>query len=215
MKAAEDAMRSLCFLLAGSLALPFSPVAFAQAPAHTLNLVIVEGDGAINNIKQRTAREPIVQVEDENHKPVAGAAVLFLLPEHGAGGTFADGSHSLSVVTNAQGRASARGIHLNNVQGQFQIQVTASFNGMTASAAISQSIAVGAAAGAGGAAATGAILSAKVIVIIAVAAAAVAGGAAYAATHSGGNSSSTTTTGTTITPGTGIVGPPAIVIGRR
>ena len=208
-------MRCLGLLLAGSLALPFSPVAFAQAPAHTLNLVIVEGDGAINNIRQRTAREPIVQVEDENHKPVAGAAVLFLLPEHGAGGTFADGSHSLSVVTNAQGRAVARGIHLNNVQGQFQIQVTASYNGVTASTVISQSVAAAGAAGAGGGAAVGAAISAKVIVIIAVAAAAVAGGAYYA-THSGNsNSSSTTPAGTTITPGTGTVGPPSIVIGRR
>jgi hypothetical protein len=90
-------MRGLGFLVAGYLTMAvFRPV-FAQAPAHTLNLVIVEGDGAINNIRQRTAREPIVQVEDENHKPVAGAAVIFLLPEHGAGGTFADGSHSLTV----------------------------------------------------------------------------------------------------------------------
>jgi hypothetical protein len=214
MKAAEDAMRSLCFLLAGSLALPFSPAVYAQAPAHTLNLVIVEGDGAINNLRQRTAREPIVQVEDENHKPVAGAAVLFLLPEHGAGGTFADGSHSLSVVSDAQGRATAHGIHLNNVQGQFQIQVTASFSGMTASTVISQSIVAGA-AGAGGGAAAGAAISTKVIVIIAVAAAAVAGGAAYYATHSGSSSNNATTPGVSITPGTGTVGPPAVIFIKR
>jgi len=207
-------MRSLGLLLAGCLALPCSPVAFAQAPAHTLNLVIVEGDGAINNVRQRTAREPIVQVEDENHKPVAGAAVLFLLPEHGAGGTFADGSHSLSVTTDAQGRATAHGIHFNHVQGQFQIQVTATFNGMTASTVINQSIAVGA-AGAGGGAAAGAALSTKVIVIIVVAAAAAAAGGAYYATHSGSSSNSATPAGTTITPGTGTVGPPSIIIGRR
>jgi hypothetical protein len=188
------------------------PAVFAQAPAHTLNLVIVEGDGAINNIRQRTAREPIVQVEDENHKPVAGAAVIFLLPEHGPGGTFADGSHSLSVTTNAQGRAAAHGIHLNNVQGQFQIGVNATYNGMTATATISQSIAVGAAAGGAGAG-VAAGLSAKAIVIIVVAAAAAAGGAAYAATHAGG--SSTTVTGTTITAGTGTIGPPTIIIGHR
>jgi hypothetical protein len=203
-------MRRLCFLLAGCIALP---VAFAQAPAHTLNLVIVEGEGAINNIRQRTAREPIVQVEDENHKPVAGAAVLFLLPEHGAGGTFADGSHSLSVVTDSAGRARAHGMHLNGTQGQFQIQVTATFNGMTATATVSQTITAGAAAaGAGGAAAAG--ISAKVIVIIVVAAAAAAAGGAYYATHSG-SSNNSTTSGTTITPGTGTVGPPSIIIGRR
>jgi hypothetical protein len=207
-------MRGLGFLVAGCLALPCVPVIFAQAPAHTLNLVIVEGDGAINNIRQRTAREPVVQVEDENHKPVAGAAVIFLLPEHGAGGTFADGSHSLTVTTNAQGRASARGIHLNSVQGQFQIGVTATYNGMTATTTISQSIAVGAAGAGGAGAAVAAGLSAKAIVIIVVAAAAAAGGAAYAATHTGG-SSSAAAAGTTITPGTGTVGPPTIIIGLR
>jgi hypothetical protein len=213
MISAEDWMRSLCFLLAGCLALPYPAVVSAQEPVHKLNLVIVEGDGAINNIRQRTAREPIVQVEDENHKPVAGAAVLFLLPDHGSGGTFADGSHSLSVTTNAQGQATAHGIHLNNVQGQFQITVTASFNGMTATATISQSIAAGAGAGAGAGAAAG--LSAKAIVLIVVAAAAAAAGGAYAATHSGGNSNSSTTTATSITAGTGTVGPPTIVIGHK
>jgi hypothetical protein len=208
-------MRSLCFLLAGCLAMPYLPVARAQEPAHKLNLVIVEGEGAINNIRQRTAREPIVQVEDENHKPVAGAAVVFLLPEHGAGGTFADGSHSLTVTTNAQGRAGARGLHLNNVQGQFQIQVTATFNGLTATATITQSIAVGAAAGAaGGGTAVAAGLSAKAIVIIVVAAAAAAAGGAYAATHSGGGSTPAAT-GTSITAGSGTVGPPSISFGRR
>jgi hypothetical protein len=194
-------MRSVCVLLAGLIALP-GPPAFAQEPVHKLNLVIVEGEGAINNIRQRTAREPIVQVEDENHKPVAGAAVLFLLPERGAGGAFADGSHSLSVVTNAQGRAVAHGIHLNNVQGQFQIQVTASYNGLTATTTISQSVAAGAA----GAAAAGAGISTKLIVILAVAAAAAAGGALYA-THSGG-SGNAPVPGTSITAGTGTVGPP-------
>jgi hypothetical protein len=58
-------------------------LAAAQEPAHRLNLVIVEGEGAINNIKLRTSRETIVQVEDENHKPVAGAVVAFLLPDRG------------------------------------------------------------------------------------------------------------------------------------
>jgi len=203
-------MRSLCLLLAGCLALPYPQVVSAQEPVHKLNLVIIEGEGAINNIRQRTAREPIVQVEDENHKPVAGAAVLFLLPEHGAGGTFADGSHSLSVTTNAQGRAAAHGMHLNHVQGQFQITVTATSNGLTATTVVSQSIALGAAgAGAGAGVGVAAGLSAKAIVIIVVAAAAAAAGGAYAATHTGGNSNnSTTAAGISITAGSGTVGPP-------
>src|SRR5271154_4044613 len=123
-------MRWLSPVVAVFISFPATHAVSAQNAAPALNIVIVEGDGAINNIRQRTAREPIVQVTDENHKPVAGAAVLFLLPEHGAGGTFADGSHSLSVVTDSAGRAKAHGIHLNNTQGQFQIQVTATYNGM-------------------------------------------------------------------------------------
>ena len=123
MGAAGGAMRNLCVLLAGLLALPMPPVA-AQEPTHKLNLVIVEGDGAINNLRQRTVREPIVQVEDENHKPVAGASVVFLLPSRGAGGTFGNGTHSLTVVTDQQGRAIARGFEPNTVKGQYQIQVS-------------------------------------------------------------------------------------------
>ena len=81
--------------------------AFAQdsAPPPGLNFIVVEGEGAINNIRQRTARETIVQVEDENRKPAAGAVVVFTLPSQGAGGTFADGGQTLTVATDAQGRA--------------------------------------------------------------------------------------------------------------
>jgi hypothetical protein len=198
-------MRYWSLLLAGILALPLAPGAVAQDTGLKLNLVIVEGDGAINNIRQRTAREPIVQVEDQNHKPIAGAIVVFTLPSQGAGGSFAGGQHTLSVVTDSQGRAVAHGLKPNNVQGQYQIHVNASYNGQTANTTISQSNG----AGAGSGAATSG-LSTKVIVILAVAAAAAAGGALYA-THSGGGNNGTATIPAaliTITPGTGAVGPP-------
>jgi len=187
-------------------------VALAQEAPLKLSLVVVEGEGAINNIRQRTAREPIVQVEDQNHKPVAGAAVVFTLPTQGAGGTFAGGSHTLTVMTDAQGRAVARGLRPNNVQGQYQIHVNASSGGQTASVTITQSNAL-IAAGAG--AAAGAAISTKLIVIIAVAAAAAVGGGLYATGAIGGGggngTGSTVGSGTslvTINPGTGTVGPP-------
>jgi hypothetical protein len=125
--------------------------AFAEtAVAPGLNLVIVEGEGAINNVKQRTAREPVVQVEDENHKPVAGAAVLFTLPDGGPSGAFANGARTLKVVSDANGRAIAKGLRLNNVSGKFQIKVEASFKGTNASATISQTNATLATAATGG-----------------------------------------------------------------
>ena len=186
---------SLCYLLI----LQTLP-AFAQGQ---LNLVIVEGEGATNNIRQRTAREPIVQVEDENHKPVAGAAVVFLLPDQGASGTFANGSHTLTVMSDAQGRAVAHGFHPNHVEGQYNIRVSASFQGKTGTATISQTNVM-----AGAAAAAGAGISMKLIVILAVAGAAAAGGAIAATRGGGSGSTSVTTTTTTITPGTGTVGAP-------
>ncbi len=116
------------------------PAAAQVAPM--LNLVVLEGEGATNNIRQRTAREPIVQVQDENHKPVAGAIVVFTLPSNGAGGTFANGARTLSMVSDNQGQAVARGFRPNGLKGQFQIRVNASFKNQTASVAITQTNAV-------------------------------------------------------------------------
>src|SRR5579862_8981759 len=116
-------MRWLSPVLAILISFPASFSAQAQDAAPKLNIVIVEGEGAINNIRQRTAREPIVQVEDENHKPVAGAAVLFTLPRGGATGVFPGGDKTLSIVTDQNGRAVAKGFQPNNVAGKYQIQV--------------------------------------------------------------------------------------------
>ena len=174
-----------------------APIAFGQDALPRLNIVIVEGDGAINNIKQRTAREPIVEVQDENHRPVAGAAVLFALPNGGPGATFAGGLQNATFITDQSGRAVARGMKLNRINGKFQIKVTASSRGRIGTTTIIQTN-VGAAAATLGA--TG--ISLKVLLIIAAAAGAGAG-AAYAATHSG---SSRPNTGITI--GSPTVGPP-------
>jgi hypothetical protein len=175
-----------------------------------LNLVIVEGEGAINNIRQRTAREPIVQVEDENHKPIAGVAVVFSLPSNGAGATFANGALSLTTTTDNAGRAVARGLRPNQIQGNYQIRVTASQGGRTASTVIAQSNVLGAGAAAGAASAAG--ISGKLVaVIVAVGAAAAAGGIVAATRNGNGNGTANTgggnTAATTVAAGAGTVGP--------
>jgi len=121
---APHALLAILLLLINFRGLPV----FAQNPT-SLQIVIVEGEGAINNVKQRVNREPIVQVEDENHKPVAGAAIIFFLPNDGPGGTFANGSMTFTTTTNAQGQAVARGIRFNKQPGSMQIRVSASFAG--------------------------------------------------------------------------------------
>jgi hypothetical protein len=165
--------------------------------APMLNIVIVEGEGTLNNVKQRVNREPIVQVEDENHKPIAGAAVVFFLPTSGPSGTFANGSQTLTVTTDATGRASATGIHPNHALGKMQIRVTASANGLSATASITQTNIAGANVG------RGLSTTAKILIVAGVAAGIGAG------VFFGLRSSSTgPTTGITITPGTPTVGAP-------
>jgi len=179
--------------------------AFAQAPM--LNLVVVEGEGQINNIRQRTAREPVVQVEDENHKPVAGAIVAFTTPSRGASGVFANGSHTLTVTTDDTGRAVARGLQPNSARGQYQVHVNASYRGRTTSKDINMTNAVVTAAGAVAAGAA----HGKLIAILVVVGAAAAGGTAYAVTKGGGTTAANIPAGssqTTISAGAGAVGPP-------
>ena len=116
-------MRWIAALLAGVMAAGPMPCRAQQEAVTALNIVVVEGDGAINNVRQRTARAPIVQVEDQNRRPIAGAAVVFMLPERGATGAFPNGSRTLTVMTDNQGRAVARGVRVNNVQGRMEIRV--------------------------------------------------------------------------------------------
>ena len=149
------------------------------APPLKLNVTVVEGEGAINNIKRRTSRETIVQVEDENHKPVAGAAVAFLLPADGPGGAFTGGTKSASVVTDNAGRAAMPHLQVNSNPGSYSIGVYASQAGLASSATISQSSIVGAAA---------AVSTAGIIGIVAGVAA--AGGVALAVVSKGKSNNS-------------------------
>jgi hypothetical protein len=180
-------------------------VVSAQQPPD-LQILVIGGEGSINNVKQRTAREPVVEVRDRNNRPVAGALILFEAPRNGASGTFIGGSPTLRVTTDAQGRAVGQGFRPNNTGGDFGVQVTANYQGLTATATIHMSNLVAAAAAGGAAAGHG-----KLIGILLGIGAAAAAGTAYAVTHSGsgsGNGSSTppVATPTTITAGTGTVG---------
>jgi hypothetical protein len=172
-----------------------------QQPASKIQVTVVEGEGAINNVRLRRAKEPVVRVEG-NGRPVSGAAVVFQLPAQGAGGVFPDGRTSLTVLTDDNGQAIARGLRPTKTSGQFEIRVTASYHGQTASATISQTNA-GTAGGTSG----------KTIGILAgVGAAAL--GVALAAKGGGGGSRSGPSPppagpgATVITPGSPSMGPP-------
>jgi hypothetical protein len=99
--------------------------------------VIIEGDGAINNIKQRTAREVIVEVQDENHRPVGGALVTFMLPTKGATAILPSGQSAATVTTDATGRATLSNLQATKV-GKFKINVHATSGQTAANATVTQ-----------------------------------------------------------------------------
>ena len=162
------------------------------APAPMLMIDIVEGDGAINDIKLRTAREVIVEVDDENHKPVAGAAVTLSLARHG--NLFRN--IVLRATTDSTGRVNANPLQLKGDAGRFEIRVKAQYQGRVAKKSLRQTNAesgasAGATAATAGVTAVPASVIAPLAIVIAVgviAGAAVGGMAAAGALGGGGKS---------------------------
>ena len=182
----------------------------AAPPAPALRIVILEGEDVSNNIKERAAREPIVQVEDENHKPVAGAAVLFSIQSGSgnAGGSFLNGAKTFSGQTDANGQITAKGFHPNGHAGQFHINVTAQKGQQVSHSTIAQTNVAVASTSATTSTLPG-FVATHVALVSVVAAGAVVGGVvgSIVATQPPG--------GTIIAPGTGTVGAPQLARGLR
>ena len=177
----------------------------ADAQTSTIKINVVEGQGAINNVQQHRAKEPVIQVVDDKGAPVAGASVTFQLPDGGPSGTFPDDNRVVTVQTDDKGQAVGRGLRPNQTSGRFQIRVTASYKGQTASAVIAQINAepAGATSGGGG----------KKALIILLIAGGAGGGLAAALGGKKGSSASTISTGvstpaTVLVPGSPTIQPP-------
>jgi hypothetical protein len=99
-----------------------------------LRLEILDGEDGVNIIKKKTAVKPVVLVKDKNNLPIAGVPVIIGL---GLAGVFDGGGHEATVVTNANGIATAPSFHATTT-GQLQISVRASYQGQTATATIRQ-----------------------------------------------------------------------------
>jgi hypothetical protein len=117
--------------------LPASSPAQQPSPPAGITVAVVEGEGGVNNIRRKPMQNLVMQVEDENRRPVSGVAVALTLPAQGASGTFSDGSKTAQITTDNQGRAVAR-FTPNNIAGKFEIHVNASIAGRTAKTTITQ-----------------------------------------------------------------------------
>jgi len=175
----------------------------SQKSSANLHIDIVEGDGALVNVKSRVNPVPVVQIVDDNNTPLPGVPVFFVLPSTGPGGDFTNGSKALNLTTDREGKAAAKGIIPNQQLGQFEIRVSASYQGRSATATITQTNVSGiSTTGNGGG------ISKKGLIILAIVGGAVAGGV-IAARNAGSSSSMVTSSGgITITAGSPTVGAP-------
>lgn len=85
-------------------------------------LLVVSGDGQSAS-RGATFGEPlVVRTVDDEDQPVAGVAVTFISPSTGP--VFVDGSHDTTVVSDAEGIASAPGPIARTVPDTYQITAT-------------------------------------------------------------------------------------------
>lgn len=167
----------------------------AAADQRPLQINVLEGEGAFNDIKKGVGRATVVEVKDENGRAVENAKVVFQLPDTGPGGSFLDGSKTFVATSDKQGRASAPVIKPNKVEGPFAIAVTASKDGSLGHVQVRESntLAGGQMAKTGGGHGT----TLKIVLAVA----SVGGGvAALVAARSGGSSNNGGTTGAAAVP---------------
>jgi hypothetical protein len=108
------------------------PAAGQQPSAgQRLRIIPLEVNNAVNYIPLLTATPPVVEVRDENERPLEGAAVTFRLPASGPGANFGETKTTQTGVTDARGQVGVTGYTLNKQPGRFVIEVTATHEGRT------------------------------------------------------------------------------------
>jgi len=100
---------------------------------------ILEGHDGVNIISKKTAVRTILRVVDKNNLPVAAVPVMLaiVLTRGGGESKFPDGNTSVTVLTDAQGRAEAPPVRPQK-GGKFEIRVQATVNGAPVTRVISQ-----------------------------------------------------------------------------
>ena len=117
------------------------PTAPEQQPiplptVQTLKVLPLAGNGATNDLERGIMSPLVVQVLDQNSRPVDGAQVVFRFPLRGPSAVFPNLQTSQTARTNADGQAAAVGWVANKEVGSFQIQVSASRGNELGSATI-------------------------------------------------------------------------------
>jgi hypothetical protein len=196
-------LMAICFSMTGALLAQQPNLAPANAPVlEGLKVLVLEGQDGVNNIREPMPMNVVVEVRDQNDRPVEGAKVDFQMPLMGPSGGFEGGVRNKEATTNIQGQA-AVSYNPNMELGRFTIQVKATQGGRGGMTTVQQQNATTSVAGE-----SKSWFSRHKKLVIVVAVAAVGVGLAVGLTRGGKSSSSSGSSGLTITPGVPTVAGP-------
>jgi hypothetical protein len=113
-------------------------MAVAAQSGSGLAIQVVEANAGQNLIADELP--PIrVRVLDRTGRAISGANVLFAAPEEGPGGIFLPNASQITVTTDTQGMAAAPRFRTNSTEGDYQIQIVASYGPAVSRIVIPQS----------------------------------------------------------------------------
>jgi len=92
-----------------------------------LKILVLAGNGEMNDLERKVMAPLVVQVLDQNDRPVEGADVVFRFPLNGPSATFSGGRTSLTVRSNGTGEAAAVNWMANGEVGAIDVHVTATY----------------------------------------------------------------------------------------
>ena len=108
---------------APAAAAPMAPVPVTQS----LKVIVLAGKNETNDLQRKIMAPLVVEVLDQNDRPVDGAEVIFRFPINGPSAVFPDGKSSQTVHTNGQGQGAAVNWYANAQTGRFDVHVSASY----------------------------------------------------------------------------------------
>jgi hypothetical protein len=107
---------------------PPQPIPAAQLPVEqSLKIQVLAGNNEMNDLQRHVMAPLVVQVEDQNDRPMDGAQVVFRFPINGPSATFGGGKPTATVRTNSGGQAAATNWMANGEVGTFEVHVNATY----------------------------------------------------------------------------------------
>jgi hypothetical protein len=107
--------------------------------AQNLRIIVLAGKGGLNDLEHKVMSPLVVQILDQNDRPVDGAEVVFRFPLKGPSATFPNQEGSRTFRSNGEGEAAAVGWAANGQTGNFDVHVTATYGNQSGEATIPMS----------------------------------------------------------------------------